>query len=159
MKTDKKVLIALDYNATATKIATVGYSFAKAMNAEITLLHMVENETYYTSFITSPISGIGDFDSATFFQYLNTDSPTDAANYYLDKIKRHLKDEDIITLVEKGNSADGILLVAKKLKIDLIIAGSHSQKWLEKILIGSTTESILNKTSIPLMIIPTGKNK
>lgn len=159
MKTDKKVLIALDYNATANKIATVGYSFAKAMNAEITLLHMVENETYYTSFITSPISGIGDFDSATFFQYLNTDSPTDAANYFLDKIKRHLKDEDIITLVEKGNLADGILLVAKKLKVDLIIAGSHSQKWLEKLLIGSTTETILKKTSIPLMIIPTGKNK
>lgn len=159
MKTHKKVLIALDYNTTATKIAEIGYSFGKAMDAEITLLHIVENETYYTSFITSPITGIGDFDSATFFQYLNTDTPIDAANYYLDKIKRHLKDNDIITLVEKGNFAEGILATAKKLKVDLIIVGSHSQKWLEKILVGSTTENILDHTSIPLMIIPTRKKK
>ncbi|WP_395052289.1 universal stress protein [Flavobacterium sp.] len=159
MKTDKKVLIAIDYNSNATKIAEIGYSFAKAMNAEVTLLHIVENETYYTSFITSPISGIGDFDSATFFQYLNTDSPTDAANYYLDKIKTHLKDDAIITLVEKGEFAEGILKTAKKLKIDLIIIGSHSQKWLEKILVGSTTENVLNKTTIPLMIVPTRKHR
>ena len=39
MKTIKmnKVLIALDYNPTAEKIAEVGFSLAKAMNAETIL--------------------------------------------------------------------------------------------------------------------------
>jgi len=157
MKTMKKVLMALDYNPNTTKIAEIGFSFAKAMDAEITLLHVVENEVYYTSFMTSPITGIGDFDSATFYQFMNSDGLSDAANYYLDKVKLHLNDKKIKTLVENGDFAEVILKTAKHLKVDLIIMGSHSQKWLEKVLIGSTTENVLNQSSIPLLIIPTKK--
>jgi len=42
MKTNKvkKVLIALDYNPTAKKVAEDGYAMAKAMNADIFLLHV-----------------------------------------------------------------------------------------------------------------------
>jgi len=151
--------MALDYNPTATKIAEIGFSFAKAMHAEVTLLHVVENEVYYTSFLTSPITGLGDFDSATFYQYMNSDGLSDAANYYLDKIKKHLDDAKIKTLVENGNFAEVILKTAKHLKTDLIVMGSHSQKWLEQILIGSTTENVLNQTTIPLLIIPSKKQQ
>jgi nucleotide-binding universal stress UspA family protein len=35
--------------------------------------------------------------------------------------------------------------------------GSHSRKWLEKIVMGSVTEKVLNQTSIPLFIVPTKK--
>ena len=159
METQKKVLIAIDYNTNATKIVDIAYSFAKAMKAEITLIHVVENEVYYTSFITSPITGIVDFDSSTFYQYMNSESLISAANYYLDKIKKHLKDSKVHTIVERGNFADVILSTAKDLKVDLIIMGSHSQKWLEQVLIGSTTEKVLNHTQIPLLIIPTKRKK
>jgi nucleotide-binding universal stress UspA family protein len=37
----KKVLIALDYNPTAQKVAEVGFSMAKSMNAEVSLLHVI----------------------------------------------------------------------------------------------------------------------
>lgn len=154
METQKRVVIALDYNPTATKIAEAGYAFAKAMNAKITLVHIFENATYYTSFITSPITGIGDFDNATFFQYVNNSTLAEASLYYLDKIKKHLNDDAIETLVESGALTDGILEVAKNLNADLIVLGSHSQKWLEKLVIGSTTESVLNQTTLPLLIIP-----
>ncbi|MFZ4106271.1 universal stress protein [Flavobacterium sp.] len=159
METQKKVLIALDYNTNATEIADIAYSFAKSMNAEITLIHVIENETYYTSFITSPITGLFDFDSATFYQYMNSENLVSAANYYLGKIKKHLKDSKIHTIVESGDLADVILKTALELKVDLIIIGSHSQKWLEQILIGSTTEKVLSNTQTPLLIIPTKKKK
>lgn len=159
MEPSKKIVMALDYHPNATKIAEIGFSFAKAMDAEITLLHVVENEVYYTSFMTSPITGMGDFDSATFYQYMNSDGLNDAANYYLEKIKKHLNDSKIKTLVESGKFAEVILKTAKHLKVDLIVMGSHSQKWLEQVLIGSTTENVLNQTQIPLLIIPIKKNK
>ena len=75
------------------------------------------------------------------------------------KIKKHLNDSKIKTLVESGHFAEVILKTAKHLKADMIIMGSHSQKWLEKVLIGSTTENVLNQTQIPLLIIPTKKKK
>jgi len=40
---------------------------------------------------------------------------------------------------------------------DFIVLGSHSRKWLENIVMGSVTENVLRKTSIPLLIIPTKK--
>ena len=42
----KKVLIALDYNPTAQKVAEVGFSLAKSMNAEITLLHVITDPVF-----------------------------------------------------------------------------------------------------------------
>jgi nucleotide-binding universal stress UspA family protein len=39
------------------------------------------------------------------------------------------------------------------------VMGSHSQKWLESILLGSVTEEVLRKTNIPLFIVPTKKQK
>ena len=36
----KKILIALDYNPTAQKVAEVGFSMAKSMNAKVLLLHV-----------------------------------------------------------------------------------------------------------------------
>lgn len=38
-----KILIALDYDPSAQKVAETGFSFAKAMKAEITLLHVMTN--------------------------------------------------------------------------------------------------------------------
>ena len=45
----KKILIALDYNPTAQKIAETGFSLAKAMNAQVVLLHVIADPVYYSS--------------------------------------------------------------------------------------------------------------
>jgi nucleotide-binding universal stress UspA family protein len=90
---------------------------------------------------------------------MNNENLISAANYYLEKIKKHLKDTKINTIIETGNFAEVILKSAKDLNVDLIIMGSHSQKWLEQVLIGSTTKEVLNQTKIPLLIIPTKRKK
>ena len=38
----KKVLIALDYDPTAQKVAEAGYSLAKSLNAEVILLDLIK---------------------------------------------------------------------------------------------------------------------
>ena len=49
MKTKKisKVLIALDYDPTAQKVAEIGFSYAKSMEAEVILLHIIADPIYY----------------------------------------------------------------------------------------------------------------
>ena len=54
----KKVLIALDYNPTAQKVAEVGFSTAKAMNADIVLLHVISDAVYYSSIEYSTYYGV-----------------------------------------------------------------------------------------------------
>jgi len=36
--------------------------------------------------------------------------------------------------------------------------GTHSQRWLENIIMGSVAEKVLHHTKIPLLIIPTKKH-
>jgi nucleotide-binding universal stress UspA family protein len=153
----KKILIALDYDPTAQKVAEAGYSWTKSMNAQVVLLHVIADPAYYSSLEYSPITGFaGYMDMST----SRLDSPAGlikASQQYLDKTKRHLGDTEIETIIKEGDFAKTILNTAKELKADMIIMGSHSRNWLENIVMGSVTEKVLHGTKIPLLIIPVRK--
>jgi nucleotide-binding universal stress UspA family protein len=155
----KKVLIALDYNPTAQKVAEEGFSIAKVMNAEVTLLHVISDPVYYSSVEYSPIMGFNGFMETGQLQLNSVDSLKKAALHFLDKTRHHLGDKTIQTLVEEGDFAESILKTAKAMHADIIVMGSHSRKWLENIVMGSVTEKVLHHTSIPLFIIPTKQKK
>ena len=160
MKTNKilKVLIALDYNPTAQKVAESGFSMAKAMKAEITLLHVISDPVYYYSTEYSPIMGFTDYMGIGAFQLDTADGLKKAAQHFLDKTIRFLDDAGIQTIVKEGDIADSILKTSKKLHVDVIVMGTHSRKWLENIVMGSVAEEVLNHSQIPLFIIPTKKH-
>jgi nucleotide-binding universal stress UspA family protein len=160
MKTNKlkKVLIALDYDPTAQKVAETGYSLAKTMGAEVILLHVISDPVYYSSSEYSPIMGFDGFMNTGQFQLDSVDGLKKASLYFLEKSKQHLGDNGIQTLVEEGDYAESIIMTAKRLHADVIVMGSHSRKWLENIVMGSVTEKVLHHTSIPLFIIPTKKH-
>lgn len=161
MKTNGKikVLIALDYDPTAQKVAETGYSFAKAMGAEVTLLHVISDPVYYSSREYSPIMGFRGYMNMGSMQLDSVDGLKKASLNYLNSTKQHLKDESVKVLVKEGDFATTILEAAAILHADAIIIGSHSKKWLEKILLGSVTEEVLSQSSIPLFIIPTKEQK
>lgn len=161
MKTNrtKKVLIALDYNPTAQKVAEAGFSMAKSMNAEITLLHVITDPVLYYPSGYSPIMGFdGNMDMGP-LQLESADALKNASLQFLDKSRQHLGDKTIKTIVKEGNFADSILETAKELHADIIVLGSHSRRWAENILMGSVTERVLHHTSVPLFIVPTKKNR
>jgi nucleotide-binding universal stress UspA family protein len=152
----KKVLIALDYDPTAQKVAEQGYSLANALGAEIILLHVVSDPTYYAMTNFSPIMGYGGFMDIDQFQPTLENLKT-ASLHYLEKAKHHLGDEAIRTIVKDGDIADIVLKTAKEIHADIIVVGSHSQKWLENVVMGGVVKDVLNHTRIPLYIIPTKK--
>jgi len=155
----KKVLIALDYDPTAQKVAEAGFSMAKSMNADITLLHVITDPVFYSTSGYSPIMGFNGFMDMGPMQLDNVDGLKNASLQYLDKSRKHLGDKTIQTIVKEGDFAESILETAKELHADIIVIGSHSRKWLENIVMGSVTEKVLHNTSIPLLIVPTKKQK
>ncbi len=151
----KKVLISLDYNPTAEKVAETGYALAKEMGAEVYLIHVISNMEYYTSTVYSPIMGYGDFGNVGLSTVYTAEDLKAETQKYLNKSKDHLSDDTIQTIVVEGDSADAILDVAADIHADVIVMGSHSRRWLDKILVGSVTERVLHKSKIPLFIVPT----
>ena len=155
MKTNniKKVLIAMDYDPTSKKVAEQGFALAKAMGAQVTLLHVsVDMAIYSGAYATMGAWQIDTLNSLDNHEMLNAGSRN-----FLEKAKRHLGDTAIQTMLKEGDPAQKILKAAHEIKADCIVMGSHSQKWLENILVGSVTEEVLRKTTVSMYIIPTKK--
>jgi nucleotide-binding universal stress UspA family protein len=155
----KKVLIAIDYNPTAEKVAQTGYEMAKAMDAETTLLHVISDPIYYSTAEYSSIMGFTGYSDITTLSLENAIELKKYTQDFLNHTKMHLKNDDIQTLIKEGDFADSILEAAKEIKADIIVLGSHSRRWLEDVFLGSVTEKVLKKSKIPLFIIPTKKRK
>ncbi len=92
--------------------------------------------------------------SATSFEN-NIEALRQAAKEFLFRARQYLQDNTIDIIIKEGDAADMILEAAKETDASLIIMASHGRKGLEKVLVGSVTESVLHNTTIPLFIIPT----
>ena len=58
------------------------------------------------------------------------------------------------TQIVKGNvSEEGSIETAEKLKIDLIVMGSHGRKGFQKFLLGSFAQDVLKGTKLPVLIV------
>jgi nucleotide-binding universal stress UspA family protein len=156
VKKIKKVLIALDYNPTSQKVAEAGYSLAKAIKAEVILLHVISEPVIYSS-LDVMAAGYSGYANLELLKLETVEGREELSNRFLDKWKRQLGDKSIKTFAKEGGSSETIKEMAEKLHIDIIVMGSHSQRWLENIVLGSVTEKVLHHTSIPLFIVPTKK--
>jgi len=151
----KKILIALDYDPTAQKVAEIGFSLAENQHAEITLLHVIGDPAYYTSSIYDPIMGFGGYMNLDLIVPNIINNLKNTSLDFLENSKKHLGDDSIKILVKEGSVEKSILEAAIETNANIIVMGSHSQRWLENILMGSITEYVLRHTAIPLFIIPT----
>lgn len=148
----KKILIALDYDPLAEKVASTGYTIAKALNASVLLLHVVQEPAYYSTAEYSPIMGFTGFnDSGTLeaTEYFKKE-----AYRFLEESRRHLNEESIEISVVEGDSADAIVSSAIVFGADLIVMGTHRRKGLDKLLLGNLYVKVLNNTPVPLLTIP-----
>ena len=156
----KKILIALDYDPSAEKIADAGHALAKAMNADVILLHVTAEAAYYAAMDYSPVMGYAGFSG---FTSMNLSEMTNRlkkeSEQFLQQSKKHLGDDNIITVVADGETADTILFIAEERKADIIVLGSHSRSGLDKLLMGSVAEKVLHHTKVPLFIVPTKEEK
>jgi nucleotide-binding universal stress UspA family protein len=161
MKTNrkKKVLIALDYDPSAQKVAEVGYSLAKIMGAEAILFHVMMDPTYYSSTEHVTIMGFAGYMDTVPTQLDSHKGLEKTAQHFLDQSKHHLGDEAIITMVAEGDISESILKTSKDIDSAIIVMGSHSRKWLENIVMGSVTKTALLQTIIPHFIIPTRRQE
>lgn len=154
----KKVLVALNYNSSAKKIAKTGYLVAKALDAEIFFLHVLSNPMYYYSSEYDPTLGFSSFPAFDLELPDANEKLRASSQNFLDEIKESFRDPSIHVLVKEGDYSDTIIETANLINADLIVLGFHYEQWLERMIITSTTEKILEVSTVPLLIIPTEKN-
>ncbi|NJY62457.1 universal stress protein [Salinimicrobium sp. CDJ15-81-2] len=151
----KKVLIAIDYHPVSEKVAEAGYELAKNLNAEVCLLHVLDDVGFYgTQYPTfmgyDGYSGMGpDLDLAMEMRNI--------AEEFIEKAKSHLNDERVSTHITEGDTAKTILNYAEEWGANVLVMGTHSHSTFEKFLLGTVAGKILEKTKTPLYLIPIKK--
>jgi nucleotide-binding universal stress UspA family protein len=62
--------------------------------------------------------------------------------------------ERLPPIVAAGSPASQILATAKRLRSDLIVIGTQGLSGVQKLVFGSTTEQVLEQTTIPVLAVP-----
>lgn len=149
----KHILIALDYDPSAENIAEAGYEIAKAMQAKVTLFHAIADAGYYTEIAYSPIMGFNGYVYPGIDEMLVKDL-INSSHQFLDQSKAHLGDPNIGIIVKEGELVESILETSEECAVDLIVIGSHTRRGLGKLVNGNIAEALLQKTTIPVLVIP-----
>lgn len=138
----KKILVPVDFSEHSENALEVAASIAKKHNAEIVALHMMglsdavvtRNESrevfeamYYMRLAETRFAELLDKD------YLKGVTVTDAVHNY--------------TVFSEINE------VAKEMKIDLIVMGSHGTTGFREVFVGSNTEKVVRTSEIPVLVI------
>lgn len=150
----KKILIAIDYNPVSEIVVDAGYKLSKRLDSELCLMHVVADVSYYG--VQYPtFMGYGGFDTSIDLN-LATEMRNVAKNY-LETVAKHINDPAVGTELGYGDAADAILKYADEWKADIIVLGTHSHNFLEKLLLGDVASQVLKNTKVPVFMVPVKK--
>ena len=137
----KKILVTTDFSEPALLGLQEAERIAEATGAELVLLHVVTTE---------PPPGL---DRKTEERIMDERRQT-AGRSLQELVEDRNSGVKTKTLVAIGLAARETLLVAGDEGVDLIVMASHGRTALGRVLLGSTTEAVLHKTKLPVLVMP-----
>jgi len=143
-----KLLVAVDFSDSTKQIIENAKSISKADDSKIWLIHVAVPEPAFVGYGIGPQT-VRDSVAKEFHE----------EHKMLQQLSEELREAgiDCVALLVQGTTVDAILHEAEKLSVDLIVLGTHGKSALMKILLGSTSEGVLHRSTIPLLMIPTHK--
>ena len=147
----RKVYVPLDNSDLSEKLLVEALTFAKSINAEIRIAHVVNFEQ-----ITFGVEMVGVAELQ--------DTLTEVANKFVTHTKENMKnkgfDVDIALLDNYGSDLATLIIDdAKKWGADLFVLGSHHLGSFAHFITGGVAEDIAHDCEIPILLITKHKEK
>jgi nucleotide-binding universal stress UspA family protein len=141
----KRILVPVDFSKEAEYAAKVAASIAKRTNSEIILLHMLELPVNIID--PAEISSINTGPQALFYMK--------QAHEKFDNFiqKPFFKGIKVVESIQFSMAFAGIIDESKKHKIDLIVMGSQGASGLQEMFIGSNTEKVVRRSTVPVLVV------
>ena len=147
----RRILIAIEYNNSAQRVAETGFEFAKALNAETCLVHAIPDISYY-SMEYPPIMGLEGFSPGDSFKNLSEQECE--AKLFLNSIVKHLGDDSIKTRVIEGANIESLLEWAREYDADMIVMSSHGRYGLENLIAEDVAPEESQHSQVQIFIVP-----
>lgn len=143
-----KLLVAIDFSEITKKILEKVEQIVLKTKAKVWLIHVAQPDPDFIGYDVGP-------DSERKFMADKFRDQHIKIQAYSSKLME--KGIDITPLLVQGPTVDTIIEEAEKLNVDMIVSGSHGHGTMFHILVGSISKGLLNKSTIPLLIIPVKK--
>ena len=143
-----KLLVAIDFSEITKLILEKAEEIALKTEAKIWLIHVAQPDPDFIGYDVGP-------DSERKFMATKFRDQ----HVKIQKMSNAIKEKGvyITPLLVQGSIIETIINKAKKLKVDMIVTGSHGHGTMFHILVGSISKGLLKKSPIPLLIIPAKK--
>jgi nucleotide-binding universal stress UspA family protein len=141
----KNILLALDLMHTDAPLIEYAKSMATAFNSKVWIVHIAAPEPDFVGYGVGP-------------QYIRDNRADTLKNEHeqLHKLMTEFEGKNINcdALLISGPTIETIENEVLKLKIDLLIMGSHKHGFLYDTFVGHTSTKLVKALSIPLFIVP-----
>ncbi len=137
----QKILCPIDFSAPSRNALRYASEFAKAMNAKITVMHVIQPQ---------PIAA----DVNVPYVPLEVDLEKNAREELEHLVKETVQEGVLVEqIIAFGLPSDCVIAQAKKENVDLIILGTHGRTGISRLLMGSTAESVIRHAACPVLVV------
>lgn len=139
LRSRPRVMVAVDSSYAAGPTIERATAFAQLLGGPLHALHVIEPA------VTVP--------DAMFLP-----DPLDYAGWSRERMERDLWPllpiPDHHKVIRRGDALKTIAEEARSWRADVIVVGSHGKRWIDRLLIGSVTEELLNDLPAAVLVIP-----
>ena len=134
-----RVLVAVDVSYAADPTVKVAKGYAQLFSAELRIMHVIEPLPLIAAL---PIA----LDQNAYYR-ISEEQFNKTAEQLAEGI-----DADVV--VRHGSADEAVAAEVGAWKADLLVVGSHGKGWVDRLLVGSTTERILNHLPTSTLVVP-----
>ncbi|MFH0131887.1 universal stress protein [Variovorax sp. VaC1] len=144
----KRILVATDGSTLSKKAVTSAIALAAQNDADLVALNVIPRypRSYFEGSMTFSAEDIGRIEKQW----------ADKAQEMLDAVSARAKQSGVRVRTATANSdlvAESIIAAAKKYKSDLIVMASHGRKGIKRLLLGSETQHVLARSTLPVLVL------
>jgi len=136
-----KILVPVDFSEHSQKALRYALAFALQFDAEVTLVHIVEQMVYPGDWMYPPLA-VTDFAAEKREQMLDRLRALDAGS--------GVKTDHVVRL---GRAWQEVIEIAREQKADMIILATHGYTGLKHALLGSVAEKIVRHAPCPVLSV------
>jgi nucleotide-binding universal stress UspA family protein len=145
-----RILVAIDFADSTGYLLAIARNTARAMGAEVFLLHVAEPDPSFVGYEAGP--QVVREQVAHEFREQHR-----ALQAFADDLRAAAI--DATALLVQGPTAKTILGEAERLGAELIVMGTHGRSAVLDIVVGGVSHAVLRHSELPVLLVPMRKRK
>lgn len=141
----RNIVAAIDFSERTEAVLRLATNQARAFSSHLWLVHVAAPEVGFIGYDAGPQS-VRD----------NVAKHIRERHREIQAMAEAVREQGVesTALLLRGSTVKALLAEAEKLEVDLIVLGSHGHGLMHRVLLGSISHAILQKSTVPVLLVP-----